>query len=93
MLIRLDREGPENLGVIITDYLSWLYLPVFTVLKVAIDDDDEGLCMLLAKPAYRILHSMVDIACHCTSVKDLLLSCHNKSLGVFSDVAFIEALI
>ena len=36
MLVSLDREVIEDLGVIIPDYFFWFYLPVFTVLKVVL---------------------------------------------------------
>ena len=36
MLVSLDGEVPENLGVIIPDYFIWSYAPVFTVLKVVL---------------------------------------------------------
>ena len=42
--------------------------------------------------ASRILHSVVDLVCHCPGAEGLLLSCHDQSLGVSSDVAFIEPL-
>ena len=48
---------------------------------------------LLAQPASGILHSVVNIVCHCPGVKGLLLSCLDQGLGVRSDVAFIEPLI
>ena len=34
----------------------------------------------------------VDLVCHCPGVEGLLLSCHDQSLGVCFDVAFIEQL-
>ena len=40
-----------------------------------------------------ILHSVVDLVCHCPGVEELLLSCHDQRLGVCFDVAFIELLI
>ena len=62
-------------------------------LAAAVGDMFPGLCMLLAQPTYRILHSVVDSVCHCTGVESLLLSCHDQNLSVRSDVAFIEPLI
>ena len=53
----------------------------------------HGFCMLLAQPASWILHSVVDLVCHCPGVEGLLLSRHDQSFGVCSDVAFIEPLI
>ena len=62
-------------------------------LAAAADDMCHGLCMLLAKPVSGILHSVIDLVCHCPGVEGQLLSCHDQSLGVCSDVAFIEPLI
>ena len=53
----------------------------------------HGVCMLLAQPASGILHSVVDLVCHCSGVEGLLLRGHDQSLGVCSDVAFIKSLI
>ena len=36
MLVSLDREVPEDLGVTIPNYFFWFYPPVFTVLKVVL---------------------------------------------------------
>ena len=36
MLVGLDGEVPEDLGVIVPDYYFLFYPPVFTVLKVAL---------------------------------------------------------
>ena len=36
MLVSLDREVLEDLGVIIPDCFFWFYPPVFTVLKVVL---------------------------------------------------------
>ena len=44
----------------------------------------------LVQPAFWILHSVVDLVCHCDGVEGLLLSCHDQSLGVRSDIASIE---
>ena len=62
-------------------------------LAAATDDMCHSLCMLLTLPASGILHSVVDLVCHCPGVEGLLLSCHDKILDVCSDVAFIEQLI
>ena len=62
-------------------------------LAAATDDMCHRFCMLLAQPASGILHNLVDLVCHCTGVEGLLLSCHDQSLGVCVDVAFIEPLI
>ena len=121
MLVGLDKEVPEDLGVIVPDYSFWFYPPVFTARKIVLStygavyyrphivvslcvlgpcelaaaagDMSHGLCMLLAQPASGILHSVVDLVCHCPGVEGLLLSCHDQSLGVCSGVAFIEPLI
>ena len=53
----------------------------------------HGFCTLFAQPASWILHSVVDLVCHCPGVESLLLSCHDQSLGVCFDVAFIKPLI
>ena len=34
MLVSLNREVPEDLGVVISDYFFWFYSPVFTVLMI-----------------------------------------------------------
>ena len=62
-------------------------------LATAAGDMCHGFCMLFAQPASWILHSVVDRVCHCPGVEGLLLSCHDQSLGVCPDVAFIEPLI
>ena len=36
MLVSLNREVPEDLGVVIPDNFFWFYSPVFTVLKVVL---------------------------------------------------------
>ena len=105
MLIRLNGEVPENLGMIVPEYFFWFCSPVFTVLKdysahmspvyywghlvvslsglgscefaAVADDMCHCLCKLLAQPASGILHSVVDLVCHCPGVEDLLLSCHD----------------
>ena len=46
-------------------------------LVAATDDLCHGICMLLAQPASGILHSVVDLVCHCLIVERLLLSCHD----------------
>ena len=48
----------------------------------ATGDMCHGFCMLFAQPASWILHSVVDLACHCPGVEGLLLSCNDQSLGV-----------
>ena len=53
----------------------------------------HGFCMLFAQPASGILHSVVDLICHCPGVEKVHLSCHDQSHGVCSEVAFIEPLI
>ena len=62
-------------------------------LAAAAGDMSHGLCMLLAQLASGILHSVVDLVCHCPGVEGLLLSCHDQSLGVCSEVVVIEPLI
>ena len=62
-------------------------------LAAAAGDMSHGLCMMLAQLASGILHSVVDLVCHCPGVEGLLLSRHDQSFGVCSDVAFIEPLI
>ena len=62
-------------------------------LAAAADDMRHGLCMLLAQPTFGMLHSVVDLVCHWPGVEGLLLSSHDQSLDVRSDVAFIEPLI
>ena len=61
-------------------------------LAAAADDMCHGLCMLNAQAASEILHSVVDLVCHCPEAESLLLNYHDQSLGVCSDVAFIEPL-
>ena len=63
--------------------------------ELAADADDmcHGLCMLLVQTASGRLQSVVHLVRHCPGVESLLLSCLDKSLGVHSDVAFIEPLI
>ena len=56
-------------------------------------DKCHSFCMLLAQPASGILHSVVDLVCHCPGVKGLLLSYHDQSLGFCTDVAFIKPLM
>ena len=70
-------------------------LSVIGPCKFAADADDmlHGFCMFFAQPASAILCSMVDLACHCPGVESLLLTCHDQSLGIRSDVAVIEPLI
>ena len=34
MLVSLDGKVPEDLGVVIPDYIIWFHPPVFTVLKI-----------------------------------------------------------
>ena len=36
MLVTLDREVPEDHGVIVPDYCFFFYPPVFTMLKVVL---------------------------------------------------------
>ena len=117
MLVGLNREVPEEPGMIIPDYSFWFHPPVsrshsahialYTIeakllslsvvgpceLSAAADDMRHGLCMLVAQRASGVLHSVVDLVCHCPGVEGLLLSCHDQSLDVHSDVAFIEPLI
>ena len=62
-------------------------------LVAAADDMCHGFSMLLAQSASEILHSMVDLVCHCPDVEDFLLRCHKQSLSVHSDAAFIEPLV
>ena len=62
-------------------------------LTAAADDMHHGLCMLLAQPASWILLSVVDLVRLCLSVEGLLLTCHYQSLGIRSDVVFIDLLI
>ena len=59
-------------------------------LAAAADDMCHGLCMLLTQPAFGVLHSVVDLVCYCPGVEGLLLSSHDRNLGVRSDVAFID---
>ena len=40
--------------------------------------------MLFAQPAFQILHSVVDLVCHCPGIEGLLLSCHDQSLSLSS---------
>ena len=58
-------------------------------LAAVVDDMCHGPLMLLAQPASGIVHSMVDLVCHCPGVRNLLFSCYDQSLSVCSDVAFI----
>ena len=51
-------------------------------LDEAADNMCNGFCMLFVQPASGILHSVVDLVCHCPGVDSLLLSCHDQSLGV-----------
>ena len=53
----------------------------------------HNFCMLLAQPASWILLSVVDLVRLCLSVEGLLLTCHYQSLGIRSDVVFIDLLI
>ena len=62
-------------------------------LAAAAGDMSSGFCMLFAQPESGILHSVVELVCHCPGVEGLLLNCHDQSLIVCSDVAFIEPLI
>ena len=62
-------------------------------LAAAADEIGHGFCVFFAQPASEILNTLVDLVCHCPGVEGLLLSCHDQSLGVHSDVAFIEKLI
>ena len=69
-------------------------MALYTIeLAAAAGDMSHGLCVLLAQPASGILHSVVDLVCHCSGVEGLLLRGHDQSLGVCSDVAFIKPLI
>ena len=40
VLVSLDGEVPEDLGVIILQYFFWFYPPVFTVLNVVLSTYD-----------------------------------------------------
>ena len=71
----------------------WVYSVLVSLLHLLMIDMCHGFCMLLAQPASGILHSAVDLVCHCLGVESLLLSCHEQSFGVCSDVVFIEPLI
>ena len=62
-------------------------------LAAAADVMCHGLYVVLAQPASRILHSVIDLVCHCSSAEGLLMSSHDQSLGVRSNVAFIKPLI
>ena len=70
-----------------------LSVPGSCELAAAADDMCHGFRTLLAQPASGILHSVLDLVCHCPGVEGLLLSCYDQSFGVRSDVAFIEPLI
>ena len=43
-------------------------------LGAAAEDMCHGLCMLLAQPAFWILHSVVDLVCHCPELAPQSLS-------------------
>ena len=60
--------------------------------KIAAAAEDMGLTlfMSLAQSASGIMHSVRNLVFYCPGVKGLLLSCHNKSLGVCFDVAFFS---
>ena len=68
-----------------------LYTIKATLLCLSVAGDVcQGFCLLFAQPASWVLHSVVDIVLHCPGVHGLLLSCHDQSLCVCSDVAFNE---
>ena len=53
-------------------------------LTAATGDMCHGFWMLFAQPAFQILHSVVDLVCHCPGIEGLLLSCHDQSLSLSS---------
>ena len=62
-------------------------------LAAAADEIGHGFCVFFAQPASEILNTLVDLVGHCPGVEGLLLSCHEQSLGVCANVAFIKPLI
>ena len=52
----------------------------FCELAAVADYMCQGFCMLFAQPASWILHSVVDLVCHCPGVESLLLSAMIRAL-------------
>ena len=97
MLVSLDGEVPEDLGMTIPDYVFWYYPQclLYSMLystHMALYINEAMLLYLLVFSVPGSLDSVVDLVCHCSGVECLLLSYHDQSIGVCS-VAFIEPLI
>ena len=79
------------LKIILSTYVPVYYwchtvvsLSVLGPCEVAATTGDmfHGFCMLFAQPAFWILHSVVDLVCHCPGVEGLLLSSSSKEKKV-----------